>query len=57
MTPQLEEAERLLRLARRDETAMQVLLDAPEVPKALPTCADSRLMQWSTATTTKHLNS
>ena len=35
MTPQLEEAERLLRLARRDETAMQVLLDAPEVPKAL----------------------
>ena len=35
MTPQLEEAERLLRLARRDQAAMQALLGAPGVPLAL----------------------
>jgi HEPN domain-containing protein len=31
MTPQREEAERYLRLARRDETAFLALLDAPSV--------------------------
>jgi HEPN domain-containing protein len=35
MTPQHEEAERLLRLARRDQAAMQALLGAPGVPVAL----------------------
>ena len=35
MTPQREEAARLLRLARRDAVAMTALLDAPEVPLAI----------------------
>ncbi len=35
MTPQLEEAQRLLRLARRDETAFQALLLAKGVDFAL----------------------
>ena len=35
MTPQHEEAARLLRLARRDETAMQALFGAPLVPVAV----------------------
>ena len=34
MTPRREEAARLLRLARRDESALVALLDAPQV--ALP---------------------
>lgn len=35
MTPQLEEAMRLLRLARRDQAAMQALLNAPGVGVAV----------------------
>lgn len=35
MTPQREEAMRLLRLARRDEAAMRALLDARGVDKAI----------------------
>ncbi len=35
MTPQHEEAARLLRLARRDAAAMQALLDSPLVPVAV----------------------
>ena len=35
MTPQREEAQRLLRLARRDQAAMQVLLGAPGVAVAV----------------------
>jgi hypothetical protein len=35
MTPQREEAARLLRLARRDAVAMAALLGAPEVPLAI----------------------
>ena len=35
MTPQREEAARLLRLARRDECAMQALLNAPAVGVAV----------------------
>lgn len=35
MTPQREEAERLLRLARRDEAALRVLIEAPDVAVAV----------------------
>ena len=35
MTPQREEAARLLRLARRDQAAMQALLGAPAVGVAV----------------------
>ncbi len=35
MTPQREEAARLLRLAKRDQAAMQALLGAPGVPVAV----------------------
>ena len=35
MTPSLEEATRLLRLARRDEAALNALLAAPQVPASV----------------------